>query len=250
MGKNTTNDYKKVSWFPIANDTLRNNTMKIIGVPGFTILCKLLSDCKYTFDNYYTHTTLRFLENCLLIKDTRTIKRYLLKLEKLNYIKIYINNGKDIVTIKKESSKISFNKSTPLIIEVIYKQKVLDKNIGNGYIVMSNDYFSKNIYKVYEYSWAIFILLCTYYNKEQGYAWPTYKQIMYNLNIGSDKLKKGLNILQENKLIKIWNNNETNIILDEDTGEVKEIKKENNKYNIMLYENKKWKEFIEIINSK
>lgn len=173
-------------------DSKPSGVFKIIGVIGFTLYCYLL--IKQGQDTSLD-ITIKTIEQKTKIATKKTISDYLKLLHKKKLITIF----------SPEISEKSFNYND--LLEISVSTKISD--INSKYTLMSVELFKNKIKQIKSYGWSILCLLSMFHNYSYsnvqwhyGYANPSLKTIQEILHISETTIKKYLNILENNQLIK------------------------------------------------
>jgi hypothetical protein len=151
-------------WIPISNKTIYNREISIIGRNAFTVLSYLLIEGNNT---NYVNINIKQIQDKINIKETRTVKKILIKL---------INFKVDL----------TYRRNT--LIEKSYEP--IPSYLFNQLNIIGNN------------GWCLLCTLSVYHNSTDGYAYPTYSQLQSILNMSAKTLKATIDILVKNKLIK------------------------------------------------
>lgn len=157
---------------------------------GFTVYSYILYSRNISGVTQCTIKDIISFLNCQGMKDKRTIERLLIRLHK-----------NKLINIQNIKPKIGLNDS--LIIQLNISE------MKNGFTPMSSNLFIDKISKIGHVGWSILCLLTKLHNKNfgglgcVGYATPTEEYIGKVVNRHVSSVKNYLQILEQNRLIKI-----------------------------------------------
>lgn len=159
---------------------------KRIGTDGFTIICYLIM-----LQNNLpaARTNIKDILDFTGIKDKRTVVKRLETLQKLGTIKL-----------NKELSKVGVND----ILSIKVNEKVSKSE--DNFTSISSNLFNDYIHIIGHIGWSILCLLTKLHNYNysfEGYANPSHEHISRIIDRGITTVKKYINILSDNGLVKV-----------------------------------------------
>ena len=158
---------------------------KMIGTDGFTILCYLTM---IQINLPAARTNIKDILDFTGIKDKRTAVKRLKTLQK-----------NKIITVDKDISKINVNDILSI------KINELVSKTDDNFTTISSNLFSDYIHKIGCNGWSILCLLTRLHNNtysDNGYANPSHEHIRRVIGLSITTIKKYIDILADNKLVK------------------------------------------------
>ena len=165
-----------------------SNMFARIGTDGFTILCYLIM---IQINLPAARTNIKDIKDFTSIKDKRTVVKRLKTLE-----------GLGIIELNKELLQVNVNDILSI------KVNEMISNPLDNFTSISSNLFTDYIDKIGHIGWSILCVLTRLHNynytpDRKGYANPTHEHIAAITNKGTTTVKKYIDILSQNKLIKV-----------------------------------------------